>query len=741
MAQENSSSVVPIDFEKALHERYLAYAVSTIMSRSLPDVRDGLKPVHRRLIYAMQQLRLNPEAGFKKCARVVGDVMGKYHPHGDAAIYGALVRLAQDFSVRYPLIEGQGNFGNIDGDDAAAMRYTEARLSKIAMLLMEGLEENAVDFRPTYDGEGEEPLVFPAAFPNLLANGATGIAVGMATSIPPHNVDEICQALIMLIDQPHVTIEQLLTVLPGPDFPTGGVLIENTEVILKAYETGRGNFRLRARWEREDLKGGNYKIIIKEIPYQVEKSKLIEKIALLLNDKKLPFLEDITDESADDVRIVLYPKNRNIDENLLMQSLFKLSELEIRISLNMNALDSHNVPKVMSLKEVLQAFLDHRFHVQKRRTHFRLEHIKDRLEVLSGFLIAYLNLDTVIKIIRDEEDAKTALMERFNLNENQVESILNIRLRCLRKLQEIEIRQEFEALQNEQKTLENLMESIKLQWKNIRQQIEKLRKAFGNQTVLGQRKTTLSPPSDFIISPLIQVIEPEDITIICSAKNWVRCLKGHNPTAPITYKEGDNERFMFQAQSTDKLVLFATNGRFYTLGIDKIPKTKGPGDPIRFLIDLPNTHEIIHAFIVSSHNSKQEFLVSSSEGRGFIIKVQDTLAHTKLGKQTLMVNEKDPAQFCVPIQGDNIAIIGENRKLLIFSKDEVPHMIKGRGVILQRFKDGKVSDITTFILSKGLQWKKQDKTTTLTELMPWLGKRSSGGRLAPTGFPQNNRFN
>ena len=527
MQKETSSNITPIDFEQALHERYLAYALSTIMSRSLPDVRDGLKPVHRRLIYAMHQLRLNPTTGFKKCARVVGDVMGKFHPHGDAAIYGALVRLAQDFSVRYPLIEGQGNFGNIDGDGAAAMRYTEARLSQVSMSLMEGLDENAVDFRPTYDGEGEEPIVFPAAFPNLLANGSTGIAVGMATSIPPHNVDEICQALILLIDQPDATIEQILTVMPGPDFPTGGILTENADTLLKAYETGRGSFRVRARFEVEEVKGGGYRIVVTEVPYQVEKSKLIEKIANLLNEKRLPFLDDIIDESADDIRLVLQPKSRNVEPNVLMESLFRLTDLEVRISLNMNALDGHNVPKVMSLKEVLRAFLDHRFVVQDRRSRHRLEQIASRLEILAGYLVVYLNLDEVIQIIREEDDPKAVFQERFNLTVNQVEAILNMRLRSLRKLQEIEIRQEFDGLEKEKKSLEQLLSSSKLQWKQIHKEIEGLRKTFGQETVLGRRRTTLMQAPEPVVVPLVDTMEVEYVTVVFSAKNWLRSVKGH----------------------------------------------------------------------------------------------------------------------------------------------------------------------------------------------------------------------
>ncbi len=740
MTDQVSSKIVPVDFEQALHERYLAYALSTIMSRSLPDVRDGLKPVHRRLIFAMHQLRLNPTGGFKKCARVVGDVMGKFHPHGDAAIYGALVRLAQDFSVRYPLIEGQGNFGNIDGDGAAAMRYTEARLSQIAMALMEGLEENAVDFRPTYDGEGEEPVVFPAAFPNLLANGATGIAVGMATSIPPHNVDEICQALCLLIDQPNATLEQILALLPGPDFPTGGVLVENKDTISKAYESGRGSFRIRARWQVEEIKGGSYRLLIIEIPYQVEKSKLIEKIADLLNDKKLPLLDDIVDESADDIRLVLYPKSRNVEAVLLMESLFRLTDLEVRVPLNMNALDGQNVPRVMSLKEVLQAFLDHRFEVQKRRSHHRLDQITNRLEILAGYLIAYLNLEEVIRIIRDEDDAKTVMKQRFNLTDNQVEAILNMRLRSLRKLQEIEIRQEYDALQQEKKSLEKLLSDSKLQWHTIRQQLEGLRQTFSQDTVLGRRRTTIEQAPASIIVPFADPIEQEDVTVICSAKNWLRCVKGHTLTTPLVYKDGDSERFVLPAQTTDKLVLFATNGRFYTLGVDKLPRARGHGEPIRLLIDLPNTEEIVNAFILSSSMLDQKFLLAAGDGRGFMVEAKDSVAQTKLGKQVLMPAEGAVARFCLPVMGEYVAIVGQNRKLLIFPISELPVMTKGRGVTLQKYKDGAVSDITFFSGEQGLRWVRAGKITTLTDIRPWLGKRAGAGRLAPVGFPRTNLF-
>ncbi|MBY0282168.1 MAG: DNA topoisomerase IV subunit A [Alphaproteobacteria bacterium] len=736
MSQANS--IHDVDFEKALSERYLAYALSTIMSRSLPDVRDGLKPVHRRLIYAMQQLKLNPNSGFKKCARVVGDVMGKFHPHGDAAIYGALVRLAQDFSVRYPLIEGQGNFGNIDGDGAAAMRYTEARLSDIAVSLMEGLEENAVDFRPTYDGEGEEPIVFPSAFPNLLANGATGIAVGMATSIPPHNLDEICQALIHLIDHPEATIRELMNFIPAPDFPTGGVLVEDPESILKSYETGRGSFRLRANWQVEEQKGGLYRIVVTHVPYQVEKSKLIEKIATLLNDKKLPLLDDVLDESTDEIRLVLQPKSRNVEAAVLMETLFRATDLEVRIPLNMNVLDHQNVPKVMSIKEVLQAFLDHRLVVGQRRTTHRLEQIAERLEILGGYLIAYLNLDEVIRIIRDEDEPKVVMMEKFGLTANQVEAILNMRLRSLRKLQEIEIRKEHGDLEKEQKSLEKLLASSKLQWQKIGSELESLRKKFGQDTVLGARRTLLAKAPDAIDLPIMDAIEKEDVTVILSSKNWIRAVKGHQAT-DLKYKEGDTERFVLTAQTTDKLLLFATNGRFYTLGIDKLPRTRGHGEPLRLLVDLENTEDILSAFVVSPDTGTQ-FLLTATDGRGFMVNAKDALAQTKNGKQVLVLGEGEKAQTCIPVTGDSIAIIGENRKLLVFPIQEIPTMTKGRGVTLQKYRDGKMSDLAIFSLSEGLAWIRAGKNFNEKDLRTWQGRRAGSGRLAPIGFPRTNKF-
>ncbi|MDP3371484.1 MAG: DNA topoisomerase IV subunit A [Candidatus Paracaedibacteraceae bacterium] len=738
MTSIKTDSVIHVDFEQALSERYLAYALSTIMSRSLPDVRDGLKPVHRRLIYAMQQLRLNPQSGFKKCARVVGDVMGKFHPHGDSAIYGALVRLAQDFSVRYPLIDGQGNFGNIDGDSAAAMRYTEARLTPLAMELMDGLDENSVDFRSTYDGEQEEPLVFPSTFPNLLANGSTGIAVGMATSIPPHNLDELCHGLLLLLNNGATTVAELVDVIPGPDFPTGGILVEDPVTILKAYETGRGSFRLRARYEAEDLKAGQFRIIITEIPYMVEKSKLIERIANLLTDKKLPLLDDIQDESTDEVRIALVPKNRNVDPLVLMESLFRTTDLEVRIPLNLNVLDANTVPRVMNIKEVLQEFLNHRRVVLERRTQHRLTQIANRLEILKGLLIVYLNLDEIIQIIREEDDPKAVMMARFELNETQAEAILNMRLRALRKIQEIEIRKEFDELAAEQGQLEALLADPKKKKNVIAKDLKDLQKRFGKDTIIGKRRTDLSKAPDIIVVPFEDEIEKEDVTVVLSDKNWIRTIKGHN-ASELKYKDGDTERYVLNASTTDKLLLLATNGRFFTLGIDKISRTRGHGDPIRLFIELENTDEIIAAFIITP-GTEQRYLLASSGARGFIVKADDILAQTKGGKQVLTLDEKEKPFACVPIVGDHVAILGENRKLLFFPVADLPEMARGKGVTLQKYKDGSISDIKIIKIEDGLKWTRAGKDYHQKDLRLWLGKRAASGRLAPIGFPRTNKF-
>jgi topoisomerase-4 subunit A len=725
---------------EALGERYLAYALSTIMARSLPDVRDGLKPVHRRLLYAMRELKLDPASGFKKCARVVGDVIGKYHPHGEVAVYDALVRLAQEFAVRYPLVDGQGNFGNIDGDNAAAMRYTEARLTAVAELLLQGIDEDAVDFRSTYDGEGKEPVVMPAAFPNLLANGAQGIAVGMATSIPPHNIVEIASALLHLIKHPNATIEKLVELMPGPDFPTGGILVEPRESVTEAYRTGRGSFRLRARWTKEPLKGGTYQVVITEIPYQVPKARLIERMAELLQEKKLTLLADIHDESAEDVRIVLEPKSRNVEPEILMESLFRATDLEIRYPLNLNVLDADNTPRVMNLREALKAFLDHRHVVLVRRTNNRLAAIERRLEILDGFLIAYLNLDEVIRIIREEEDPKAKMMRRWKLTDTQVEAILNMRLRALRKLEEIEIKTEHKSLTAERKDLKGLLKDEDRRWKTIAAEIEALRKQFPSSSPLGRRRTEIADAPAPIEFPIEALVEREPVTVICSDKGWIRTMRGHltpEQLADVKYKEGDRARFVLTGQSTDKLLLFATNGRFYTLAIDKLPGGRGHGEPVRLMLDLGNDQELVQLLI---HKPGRKLLVAAADGRGFVVPEDEVVAQTRAGKQVLNLGEGVEAAVCTPAEGDHVAVVGENRKLIIFELAELPEMGRGRGVTLQKYKDGGLSDAKVFTLAEGLSWRSGERTRTETDLQPWIGKRAQAGRLPPNGFPKGNRF-
>ena len=722
----------------ALGDRYLSYALSTIMSRSLPDVRDGLKPVHRRLLYAMRLLNLDPTTGFKKCARVVGDVIGKYHPHGDVAVYDAMVRLAQDFAVRYPLVDGQGNFGNIDGDNAAAMRYTEARLTAVAAALLEGLDEDSVDFRPTYDGEDQEPMVLPAAFPNLLANGSNGIAVGMATSIPPHNVGEICDALQHLIKTPNATIAKLVDLMPGPDFPTGGVLAESREAIVEAYKTGRGSFRVRAKWEVEKLPRGLYQIVVTEIPFQVQKSRLIEKIAVLLETKKLALLADIRDESDEHVRVVLEPKTGAVEAEMLMESMFRLTDLEARIGLNMNVLDAQQIPRVMDLREVLQAFLDHRHVVLVRRSNFRLGKIDQRLEVLEAYLAAYLNLDLVIKIIRTEDEPKPVLMKAIKINETQAESILNMRLRSLRKLEEMEIRGEHKELTAERKGLAGMLKSDDLRWKAISAEIADIKAKFGPKTALGKRRTEIGEAPSAVIIPIDIAIEKEDITIVISDKGWVRAFKGHmEDTSDVKYKEGDREKFVLRASTTDKLVIFGTNGRFYTIGGDKLPPGRGNGEPIRLMVDLSNDHDIVTAFI---HQPGRRLLIASSDGHGFVVGEDDVLAQTRSGKQVLNVTGDVEARVCAVVQGDSVAVIGENRKLLLFPLDQLPQMTRGRGLTLQKYKDGGLADVKTFTRKQGLTWKIGERVYTETALADWTGERAQAGRLPPKGFPKSNRF-
>ena len=727
-----------VSFSDALGERYLAYALSTITSRSLPDVRDGLKPVQRRLLFAMQQLKLDPASGYKKCARVVGDVIGKYHPHGDVAVYDAMVRLAQSFAVRWPLVEGHGNFGNIDGDNAAAMRYTEARLTDVAVALLEGLREDAVDFRDTYDGEEREPVVLPAAFPNLLANGANGIAVGLATSIPPHNAGELCAALEVLLGNSRCSNDELIACLPAPDFPTGGVLVEHPAAIAEAYATGRGSFRVRARWQVEHIGRGQYQIIITEIPYQVQKARLVEKVAELLQARKLALLADVRDESADDVRLVLEPRSRSVDPVMLMETMFRQTELETRISLNMNVLDAAGVPGVMNLKQVLSAFLDHRLDVLLRRTANRLKDIAHRLEVLGGYLVAYLNLDEVIRIIREEDEPRPELMKRFKITEVQAEAILNMRLRALRKLEEMEIRSQFKVLSKEQAQLKKLQGSKERQRTALGKEIKVMKQRFGAETELGRRRTEIGVPHEPLEMPSDALVERERITVICSAKGWIRASRGHlDEAVPVKYKEGDRERFRFHAETTDKLVLFATNGRFYTISCDKLPGSRGLGEPVRLMIELGNDQDVVALFV---HRPGRRLLVASTDGRGFIVEEGGVLAEKRTGKQVLNPVEQAEACICVAADGDSVAVVGDNRRLLIFPAAEVPVLARGRGVILQRYRDGGLSDAKMFNKADGLSWKTGAGVRKESAAAEWHGKRSQAGRVAPRGFPKGNTF-
>ena len=699
---EPQEKIKTVAMAEELSSRYLSYAMSTIVSRSLPDVRDGLKPVHRRLLFAMRQLHLDPKSGFKKCARVVGDVIGKYHPHGDSAVYQAMARLAQDFSVRYPLVDGQGNFGNIDGDGPAAMRYTEARLTEFAMALMEGLNDDAVDFRDTYDGEESEPVVMPAAVPNLLCNGSSGIAVGMATNIPPHNLSEVCDALLLLIEKPDVEIEPLVRKLRGPDFPTGGVIVDKFATISDAYKQGRGNFRIRAKWEKEDLGMGQYQIVITEIPYQVIKSKLIEKIAQLLIDKKIPLLADVRDESTHDVRIVLEPKNRNVDANMLMELLFKQTELESKFALNMNVLDSDGVPRVMSIKEVLGEYLHHRLHVLERRSNYRLQKINARLEILSGYLIAYLNLDEIIRIIREEDEPKAVMMKEFALTDNQAEAILNMKLRSLRKLEESEIHKEFDDLSAEKGELEALLADENLRWQKVAEEIKYIREKFGKKTALGRRRTEFAEVADDIEISIEAMVEKEPITIILSQKGWIRCTKGHNDlNEEFKFKDDDALLMAIHAQTTDKIVLLDTSGKFFNISASEIPSGRGFGQPLRLMIDLGNSDNIVDMFVF---DAKAKYLIASNIGRGFVVDENHIVAQTRNGRKIMNVAEGEKLAVCKKITGDMVAVIGDNRKLLIFKVEEVPTMARGRGVTLQKYKDGGLADIQIFNESEGFTY-------------------------------------
>ena len=728
-----------VDFADALGERYLSYALSTIMARSLPDVRDGLKPVHRRILHAMNQLRMDPSGGYKKCALVVGEVIGKYHPHGDIAIYDAMVRLAQDFAQRYPMVDGQGNFGNIDGDNAAAMRYTESRMSAVARAMLEGIDEDAVDFRATYDGENSEPVVLPARFPNLLANGAAGIAVGMATSIPPHNVGEICAALLHLIEHPRCAIGELAALMPGPDFPTGGILIEPAESIRTAYETGRGSFRLRARWVKESLGHGLYQIVVTEVPFQVQKSRLVEKIAQLLEEKKLPLLADVQDESAEDIRLVFEPKTRNVDPEVLMEQLFRLTELEVRVPLNLNVLDPAGVPRVMNLREVLQEFLDHRRIVLQRRSRFRLAAVARRMEILRGLVIVYVNLDEVIRIIREEDEPKAVMMARWGLTDNQAEAILNMRLRALRRLEEVAIRKELEELGAEAADIEKLLASDRRQWTVLAKETAATQKEFGGDTALGRRRTTIGEAPEPVAIPVTALIEREPVTILCSAKDWIRTVKGHNVSAAEQrYKEGDGPRFAVPAETTDRLVVFGSNGRFYTLGVDRLPSGRGQGEPLRLMIDLANEHDIVAMF---PYRLGMKILVAASDGRGFIVDGEEAQAQTRAGKQVLSPGKGELAVVCVPAYGDAVAFVGENRRMLVVDLEEIPEIARGRGVILQRYRMGKLADAKVFRLADGLSWRQgENRTRTETDLTAWRGPRGGAGRSVPNGFPRNGKF-
>ena len=743
MDEELAGKIEQTALTDALSERYLAYALSTIVSRSLPDVRDGLKPVHRRLMWAMHQLKLDPSAGFKKCARVVGDVIGKYHPHGDASVYEALVRLAQEFAARYPLVEGQGNFGNIDGDNAAAMRYTEARLTEVAKAMLLSIEDDAVDFRPTYDGEEHEPVVLPAAFPNLLANGAAGIAVGMATSIPPHNAGEVCAAAIHLIENPDCSTADLLRYMPGPDFPTGGTLIEERASMLEAYETGRGGFRLRAKWEVERGKHGTWNIVVTEIPYQVQKARLIEQIAQLLEEKKLPLLGDVRDESAELVRLVLEPKTRTIEPEMLMETMFRATALESRFPLNMNVLNAERTPLVMGLRQVLRAWLDHRHEVLIRTTNHRLAAIARRLEILAGYLSVFLNLDEVIRIIRYEDEPKRELIKHFSLTDNQAEAILNMRLRSLRKLEELEICKEHDELAAEQAELTGLLAEGDRRWQRISDELAAIRAKFMGG-MLGARRTIIADAPAAVVIDASAHIEREAITAILSDKGWVRAIRGGvADPAELKFKEGDKLRLLVPCETTDRLCLFATNGKFFTLRAADLPRGRGDGQPVRLLGDLSNEDDVVALF---PWRENSRFLVASTAGRGFIVSGDEILAEKRTGKQVLNLKPDEEAAVCALVTGDHVAITSKAGALLIFAIDQIPEMTRGGGVILQKYKTGGLltseglCDLRIFNRAEGLTWKQGDRVRTETDLTPWIAARGSVGKKPPHGFPRSGRF-
>tara|TARA_B110000003_G_scaffold261604_1_gene283490 strand:+ start:939 stop:3185 length:2247 start_codon:yes stop_codon:yes gene_type:complete len=736
---DSGGSTLSEPLRRAIGDRYLTYALSTIMHRALPDARDGLKPVHRRILYAMYRLKLVSNGKFLKSAKISGDTMGDFHPHGDAAIYDAMARLAQDFSVRYPMVDGQGNFGNIDGDNPAAARYTEARMTAVAEAMLVGMEENAVDFQDNYDGRLTEPSVLPASFPNLLANGSTGIAVGMATNIPPHNIGELLDASIHLIKAPNARDETLLDFVPGPDFPTGGILVEPRDSLLETYRTGRGPMRLRSKWEIEDLPRGLWQIVVTEIPYQVQKSKLIEKIAELIQLKKLPILADVRDESAEDIRLVLEPRAKTVDPTVLMETLFRMSDLEVRFNLNLNTLIDGRTPKVCSMKEVLRAFIDHKRDVLLRRSKHRMDKIDHRLEVLEGYIVAFLNLDRVIEIIRNEDEPKKIMMKEFSLSDVQVEAILNMRLRSLRKLEEIELRTELDSLQLERADLDDLLASEKMQWERIINELRETRKVFGKNSDSGNRRTELAEAPDFEEVPIEAMIEKEPITVVCSSMGWLRAMKGHvDLSQELKYKDGDEKRFVFHAETTDKLLMFGGNGRFYTMSCSELPGGRGMGEPIRLIVDLPNDANMVDLFI---HQPDRKLLLASSAGDGFVVEENDIVAQTRTGKQVLNVKGDITALICKPVVGDFVATVGQNRKVLIFPIDELPIMSRGKGVRMQKYKDGGLNDATTFHFIDGLSWlDPAGRRRIETELADWIGKRAGAGRMAPRGFPRENKF-
>ncbi|TAK16735.1 MAG: DNA topoisomerase IV subunit A [Rhizorhabdus sp.] len=745
IAELPDDSIRNTPFDSALSDRYLVYALSTITARSLPDVRDGLKPVHRRLLWAMRLLRLDPTAGYKKCARVVGDVIGKYHPHGDQSVYDAMVRLAQTFSLRYPLVDGQGNFGNVDGDNAAAMRYTEARLTAAAGELMAGLDEGTVDFRPTYNGEEEEPEIFPGLFPNLLANGASGIAVGMATSIPPHNVAELVDAAVHLIDKPEADSAELMQFVRGPDFPTGGVLVDGAQSIADAYASGRGAFRVRALIEKVDEKGGGWHLVVSQIPYQVPKSKLIEAIAELINEKKLPILADVRDESDEDIRIILEPRSRTVDADMLTESLYRLTDLEVRVSLNLNVLDDTRTPMVMSLAQALSAWLKHQFEVLVRRSQHRLAKIADRIELLDGYLIVYLNLDRIIQIIREEDEPKPVMIAEFGLTDRQAEAILNMRLRSLRKLEEMEIRKERDTLDAEGKDLEALIASPARQRTRMKRDLAALRTRYGPETALGARRTTLSEAAPAREIPLEAMVEREPVTVILSQRGWIRAMKGHlddAATTAVKFKEGDGPAYAIKAQTTDRILLATDQGRFYTLPADKLPGGRGFGEPVRLFADVEADARVV-ALLVARPGA--ELLLASADGKGFVVDMAEVTAETRKGKQIVNLRDKGRLAVIHPVApgDDYIAAIGDNRKMVVFPLSELPRMSRGQGVTIQRYKDGGLSDAISFRLDDGLSWTmggETGRTRSETDLTPWRAARGAAGRMPPVGFPRDNRF-